>query len=150
MTGVALTGHMAAPWHLGIGRVPAPGTGVQLILQGHTRGLVGRGVVRSAPFRAGPSDRPGTLGTHVLIEWDRLLPITERIPCERMAHQAPAVNWAGTYGDVLEVPDEVGDQLDRLWAAPHPGALRPPGRARPVDGAGTLVGHLSRALTAHL
>ena len=90
------------------------------MLPGHTRGLVGRGVVRSAPFRAGPTDRPGTLGTHVLIEWNRLRPITDPIGCERLAHQVPAVNWAGTYSDVLEVPDQVGDELDRLWDAPSP------------------------------
>ena len=105
---VALTGPTTAPWHLGRGPVPAPDTRVHLMLQGHTRGLVGRGVVRSAPFRAGPTDRPGTVGTHVLIEWDRLLPIDERIPCDRLARQVPAMPWADTYRDVLEVPDEVG------------------------------------------
>ena len=105
MTRVALTGAVTAPWHLGGGSVPAPGTRVHLMLQGHTRSLVGRGVVRSAPFRAGPADRPGTLGTHVLIEWDRLRPITDPIPCQRLAHQVLAVAWAGTYSDVLEVPD---------------------------------------------
>ena len=61
VTRVALTGLVTAPWHLGGGLVPAPGTRVHLMLQGHTRGLVGRGIVRSAPFRAGPADRPGTL-----------------------------------------------------------------------------------------
>ena len=78
-------------------------------------------------------------------------PITEPIPCERLAHQVPAVNWAGTYSDVLEVPDEVGDELDQLWAAPHPGTLHLPGWvvSRHLDGARTLAGHLSRVLTAH-
>ena len=151
VTQVVRTGPVTAPWHLGSGPVPAPGTRVHLMLQGHTRGLVGRGIVRSAPFRAGPSDRPGTLGTHVLIEWDRLRPITGRIPCERRTHQVAAVNWAGTYSDVLEVPDEVGDELDQLWAAPHPTALHLPGwvGARHLDGAGALASHLSRVLTAH-
>ena len=121
------------------------------MLQGRARGLVGRGIVRSAPFRAGPTDRPGTLGTHVLIEWDRLRPITDPIGCERLAHQSPAVNWAGAYFDVLEVPDQVGDELDRLWDAPQPGALHLPGWVvgHPVDGARTLAGHLSRVLAAH-
>ena len=42
------------------------------------------GVVRSAPFRAGPTDRPGTLGTHVLIEWDQLRhgPECDRVPSD--------------------------------------------------------------------
>ena len=93
---VALTGPITAPWHLGSGPVPAPGTRVHLMLQGRTRGLVGRGIVRSAPFRAGPTDHPGTLGTHVLMEWDRLRPITDPITCQWLAHQVPTITWAGT------------------------------------------------------
>jgi hypothetical protein len=87
----------------------------------------------------------------VLIEWDRLLPITDPIGCERLAHQVPAVPWSDTYGDVLEVPDQVGDALDRLWDAPHPGALHLPGWVvgRPLGGARTLAGHLSRVLPDH-
>jgi hypothetical protein len=143
---VALTGPVTAPWHLGAGPVPAPGTRVHLMLEGHTRGLVGRGIVRSAPFRAGPADRPGTLGTHVLIEWDQLRPITSPIGCERLVHQVPAVPWAATYCDVLEVPDEVGDALDLLWDTPHsPGWVV----ARHLDGARNLAGHLTRVLTYH-
>jgi hypothetical protein len=86
----------------------------------------------------------------VLIEWDRLRPITEPIPCERLAHKIPAVNWAGTYRDVLDVPDEVGDELDRLWDAPQPGALHLPGwvAGHPLEGARALASHLSRVLTA--
>lgn len=84
VTRVTLAGPVTAPWHLGAGPVPPVGTRVQLMLQGHTRGLVGRGVVRSAPFRAGPTDRPGTLGTHVLIEWDQLRhgPECDRVPSD--------------------------------------------------------------------
>ena len=151
VTRVAHTGPLTVPWHLGAGPVPAPGTRVHLMLQGRTRGLVGRGVVRSAPFRAGPSDCPGTLGTHVLVEWAQLLPITGRIPCERLAHQVPGVNWAGTYLDVLEVPDRVGDDLDRLWDHPGSGVVHLPGwvvAGRPLDGVRSLAGHLSRVLTA--
>jgi hypothetical protein len=146
VTRVALTGRVTGPWHLGSGPVPAPGTRVHLMLQGHTRGLVGRGIVRSAPFRAGPADRPGTLGTHVLIEWDQLRPSTDPIPCQRLAHQIPGVTWAATYSDVLEVPDEVGAALDLLWDAPHSLGWVV---GRHLDGARTLAGHLTRVLTAH-
>ena len=78
-------------------------------------------------------------------------PIGERIPCERLAHQVPTVHWADTYSDVLEVPDEVGEELDRLWDAPDPGALHLPGWlvTRPLDGARTLADHLTRVLTTH-
>ncbi len=86
----------------------------------------------------------------MLIEWDRLRPITERIPCQRMAHQIP-LNWAGTHSDVLEVADDVGDELDRLWDAPRPGALHLPGWVvgHPPDRARALASHLNRVLTAH-
>ena len=95
VTQVALTGPTTAPWHLGHTRVPAPGTRVHLMLQGHTRGLVGRGVVRSAPFRAGPADRPGTLGTHVLIEWDQLLPDPRTDPLRTLGPPGPGSELGG-------------------------------------------------------
>ena len=61
------------------------------------------------------------------------------------------MNWAGTYSDVLEVPDEVGDELDRLWDAPDPGLVHLPSWVvtRPLDGARTLADHLTRVLTTH-
>ena len=139
VTRVVLTGPVTVPWHLGDGPVPPPGARVHLMLQGRTRGLVGRGVVRGAGFRAGTAQRPGTLGTHVLIEWDQLRLIGERIPCEDLARRVPGVDWSGTYRDVLQIPDEIGDDLDQLWAPPR----------RPRDGVGTLVGQLRRALAAH-
>jgi hypothetical protein len=87
----------------------------------------------------------------VLIEWDRLLPISERITPERLAHQVPSLNWANTYSDVLALPEGVGDELDRLWTSPHRCAVHAPGwgLTRHLDGARALAGHVSRALTAH-
>ena len=123
LTQATLAGGVTTPWHLGAGPVPAVETVVHLMLQGRTRGLVGRGTVGSAPFTAGATDRPGTLGTHVLIEWDHLLPLDRRITGERLAAKVPQVAWADVYRDVLEVPDEVGAQLDLLWEHPHPGVL---------------------------
>ncbi|MGB7981148.1 MAG: hypothetical protein WCF36_10205 [Candidatus Nanopelagicales bacterium] len=152
LTQSTLSGEVTAPWHLGVGRVPAPGTVVHLMLQGHTRGLVGRGIVRSAPFVAGATDHPGTVGTHVLVEWDRLLPIDQRIGCERLAGQIPEMNWAGVYTDVLEVPDEIGARLDQLWEHPHAGLVDLASRwaTWPLDGARALLTQVTRTLpTAH-
>ena len=73
-------GTATTPWQVGHGLAPSPGTRVHLMLQGRTRGLVGRGVVRSAPFQAADADRPGTLTTHVIVDWDRLLPLAELDP----------------------------------------------------------------------
>jgi hypothetical protein len=151
VTRLALTGPVTAPWYVGRGPAPAPGTHVHLMLQGHTRGLVGRGIVRSAPFLAGAPDHGGTLGAYVLIEWDRLLPITDRITPEQLAHQVPRVNWANTYADVLALPEGVGDELDLLWDSPHPGAVHALGwgLTRHLDAARAVAGRISRAVTAH-
>lgn len=118
------------------------------MLQGRTRGLVGRGVVRSAPFQAADADRPGTLTTHVLIEWDRLLPLTERVPPEMLAARVPCFAWQTAYGDLQELPADAEGPLDLLWAEPHPGAPHPMGWhvLRRLDSARALAGQLGRAI----
>lgn len=141
-------GTATAPWQLGHGPAPSPGTCVHLMLQGQTRGLVGRGVVRSAPFQAVDADRPGTLTTHVLIEWDRLLPLTERVPAEMLATKVPCFAWQTAYRDLQELPADAEGPLDLLWAEPHPGAAHTLGWyvVRLLDSARALAGQLSRAI----
>ena len=112
---------------------PGVGTTVHLMLQGGTRGLVGRGTVGSAPFASGAARQPGRLALHVLVEWDRLLPVEDRIRPEELAARVPGIDWAGLYRPVLHLTGEQSARLDRVWISPHPSALagrtRWPGRA---------------------
>lgn len=106
-------------WHL----VPV-GTRVHLMVQGHQRGLVGRGIVRSAPFLAADPTRPGQVIHHVLVEWDTLLPLTGRIPVEALEAAVPTLAWRSTYATTLELPSQPAQQLDLIWAT-HPAPAAP-------------------------
>jgi hypothetical protein len=128
---------MTIPWGIAGGPVPGPGTQVHLMLQGSVRGLVGRGIVRSASFPAADAARPGTLAQHVLIAWDHLLPIDERIGVAELAARVPEIAWAELYSAVHPLSAIDAERLDRVWASPHPsaGARRP--RARRPAGTGS-------------
>ena len=131
------------------GPVPAVGTTVHLMLQGATRGLVGRGTVRSAPFTSLDPAHPGAPARYVLVEWDHLLPVEERIDTEELAARVPDVAWHSLYSPSTALTDEQSERLGRVWLAPHPSA-RPgrsrfaphvpgrPDRLRAIPGLGTL------------
>ena len=110
------------------GEPPAVGTTLHLMLQGRTRGLVGRGTVRSAAFHAGEAAGPGGLAPYVLVEWDHLLAVDDRIRAEELAARVPGVDWTGLYRPTLQLTDEQSARLDRVWASPHPSAR--PGSTR--------------------
>jgi hypothetical protein len=127
LTQVRLSGSSTAP-HLFAGTPPPPGTTVHLMLQGGTRGLVGRGTVRSAPYLAADVARPGRVATYALVQWDHLLPVIERITPEELVARVPGVQWRTLYASVHRLSAEDAERLDRVWAAPHPSAR--PGRSR--------------------
>ena len=108
---------------------PAPpvGTTVHLMLQGRLRGMVGHGTVRSGPFRSADPGHPGLLATYVLVEWDHLLPVEDRIGPEELSARVPEVAWDAQYGSTT-LTEEQADRLERVWRAPHPSAR--PGRSR--------------------
>jgi hypothetical protein len=116
------TGGAVLPWRLDGEPVPVPGTVVHLMLQGHQRGLVGRGTVRSSAYSAFHPQRPGLLAQHVLVAWDHLLPLDEPISVEELAARVPDVAWAQLYAPVVVLADRAADELERVWAAPHPSA----------------------------
>ncbi|HEX6888770.1 MAG TPA: hypothetical protein VF143_11740 [Candidatus Nanopelagicales bacterium] len=118
----ARTGGAQAPWLVCEEPVPAPGTVVHLMLQGPTRGLVGRGVVLSRPYLAGRADQPGAPAQHVLVDWDHLLPIDERIRPEELHTRVPGVAWGELYAPAVVLPFRAAHELERVWAAPHPSA----------------------------
>ncbi len=129
---------ITTPWAIAVGPAPSSGTQVHLMLQGSVRGLVGRGVVRSAPFRAADATRPGTLARHILIEWGHLLPIDDRIAVAELAARVPETPWAELYAAVHPLSEADAARLDRVWASPHPSAGA--GRSRMRRPAGTGSG----------
>jgi hypothetical protein len=110
------------------GEVPAVGTTVHLMLQGRTRGLIGNGVVRSRPFPSSDPAHPGTMAWYVLVEWEHLLPATDRIGPEELDARVPDVPWRSLYGSCTPLDAEQSHRLERVWRAPHPSAR--PGRSR--------------------
>ena len=119
MAQLASTGSATCPWSLGPEAIaPRPGAVVHLMLQGRVRGLVGRGVVRSSPYLAVDPLRPGTMSTYVLVEWDRLVPLDDRIPLEVLEAEVPDLPWAETYAPMLGVPAPMAADIDELWDRP--------------------------------
>ena len=131
---------MTTPWTIGTVDAPPTGTAVHLMLQGRTRGLVGRGTVRSAPYLAADPDRPGALSTHILVEWDRLALVQERIEPAALDKYVPTIAWSELYGNVHALTQAQARALDQAWLA----ADRPPwhGPAGLVEAVGGVVGHL--------
>jgi hypothetical protein len=142
LAAIASNGTLTTPWGIGGDPAPRPGTRVHLMLQGSVRGLVGTGMVRSAPFPAADAARPGTLAQHILVEWDRLLPIHERVLVAELAARVPEVAWAELYAPVHALEPTDAARLDRVWASPHPSAGAGPSRVRRQ--AGTGPGHTLR------
>jgi hypothetical protein len=128
LAGVCANGTTTAPWSIGEGPTPAPGSRVHLMLQGRVRGLVGRGTVCSAPYAAGDPGHPGTLAQHVLVDWDHLLPIEERISVDELSTRVPALAWQELYAPVHALSSEDAARIERAWVSPHPSAR--PGRSR--------------------
>jgi len=89
---------------------------------------VGRGTIRSAAFPAADPTRRGALSAHVLVEWDHLLPASDRIATEELAARVPEIPWSSLYAPTHPLADDQAARLDRVWASPHPSAR--PGPAR--------------------
>ena len=98
-------------WHL----VPV-GTTAHLMLQGHQRGLIGRGTVASTPFLSADPDAPGQVMHHVMIRWTTLVPESGRVPLDVLEVEVPDVPWRSSYGAALPVSPDSAEQLTELWA----------------------------------
>lgn len=97
-------------WHL------APvGTTAHLMLQGHQRGLIGRGTVASTPFLSADPTQPGQVMHHVMIRWTTLLPQSERVPVEVLESSVPDVPWRSSYCTALPVSPDSAEQLAEFW-----------------------------------
>ena len=98
-------------WHL----VPV-GTTAHLMLQGHQRGLIGRGTVASTPFLSADPDAPGQVMHHVMIRWTTLVPESGRVPLDVLEVEVPDVPWRSSYCAALPVSPDSAEQLTELWA----------------------------------
>jgi hypothetical protein len=87
------------------------------MLQGHERGLIGRGVVRSAPFLAGDPAHPGQVTHHAMVQWTTLVPLHRRIPLEALEAAVPELPWRSSYAPASTLSPEGARQLDLMWAA---------------------------------
>jgi 5-methylcytosine-specific restriction protein A len=103
-------------WPVGDWRLTPVGTDVHLMLQGRERGLVGRGVVRSAPFLAGDPAHAGQVTHHCMVQWTSLLPLDRRIPVEALEAAVPELAWRSAYAPAAALSPEGARQLELMWA----------------------------------
>ena len=103
-------------WPIGDWHFAPVGTTAHLMLQGHQRGLIGRGTVASTPFLSADPGAPGQVMHHVMIRWTTLLPESERVPLEVLEMRVPDVPWCSTYCAALPVSPNSAQQLTELWA----------------------------------
>ena len=102
-------------WTVIIGAGPALGTDAWLLLHGKTgSGLIGHGVVASAPYLAGAAPC-------VDVDFDVLLPLGDQIPVDTLAARAPLTDWAAAATDACQpVPEEQARAIRELWAECRP------------------------------
>jgi 5-methylcytosine-specific restriction protein A len=106
-------------WPTGTGTPPGPGADAWLLLHGKTgSGLIGHGVVASAPYPvAGPEPEHGTR-TCIDVDFDVLLPLGDQIPLDILTARAPLTDWAAAAatGACQPVPEEQARAIRELWA----------------------------------
>ncbi|MGN7252364.1 HNH endonuclease [Arthrobacter sp. SAFR-014] len=102
-------------WPTGTGAQPEPGADAWLLLHGKTgSGLIGHGVVASAPYLAGAEPC-------VDVDFDVLLPLGDQIPVDILAARAPLTDWAAAAtGACQPVPEEQARAVRELWAECRP------------------------------
>ena len=110
-------------WPTGSGAQPAPGADAWLLLDGKTgSGLIGHGVVASAPYAAAGPEHPDHLlggpGICIDVDFDMLLPLGDQVPLEVLAARAPLTDWAAAAAAEAWqlVPEEQARAIRELWA----------------------------------
>jgi 5-methylcytosine-specific restriction protein A len=145
---VAATGLHVEPWDAGPDRNIPAGTEAWLLLQGRRRrGLIGHGVVVSAPpgpAHPGPAQPnpgpphavPGERAIPVTVAFDALLPLGDQIEGDHIDvdvfKEAAAAHRDGTHGAALSVEPSEEANIRALWTewGPTPG----PDPTRPAPG----------------
>jgi 5-methylcytosine-specific restriction protein A len=108
------TGLFGIRWRVGRVQRLDPGTDVWLFAQGrHGRGLLGHGVVASAPQPG--AALPARLGLLAGIVFDLLLPPGDALPAEGLAESVPDMNWSAIRTTGTVVPTQSESQLRAAW-----------------------------------
>jgi 5-methylcytosine-specific restriction protein A len=98
---------------------PERGADAWLLLHGKTgSGLIGHGVVASAPYSVAGPDLSGEPRTCVDVDFDVLLPLGDQIPVDILAARAPLMDWsaAAATGVCRPIPAEQARAIRELWA----------------------------------
>ena len=110
------TGLFGTRWRVGRGQRLDPGTDVWLFAQGrHGRGLLGHGIVASAP-QPGPA-LPARLGLLAGIVFDLLLPPGDALPAEGLPASVPDLNWNAVRSTGTVLPASSEAALRAAWTA---------------------------------
>lgn len=91
------------------------GADVFLMQTGPAPGLVARGVVSRPPFLAARSDRIGTVGQHIGVEWLELLSWSARIPIEVLDASVPECQWSTGLPAAEPLPADLAARVEHVW-----------------------------------
>ncbi|MET4061940.1 5-methylcytosine-specific restriction protein A [Arthrobacter sp. UYP6] len=110
------TGLFGTRWRVGRGQRLDLGTDVWLFAQGrHGRGLLGHGIVASAPQPG--AALPARLGLLAGIVFDLLLTPGDALPAELLTASVPDLNWNAVRSTGTIVPAQAQASLRSAWAS---------------------------------
>jgi 5-methylcytosine-specific restriction protein A len=125
---VAVSGRFLHRWNLGPSWRILPETEVWLLLQGSNDagcGLIGHGVVMSAPVETLGLEDSGTRDGYVSIAFDALLPFGEQVRPDILSAAVPGVPWGDAAVGPVAVPPPAEPDLRRLWREQGPAPAGP-------------------------
>lgn len=107
-------------WRVGRHRDIRPGDHAWLLLRDGRnatgRGLLGHGLVVSAPSPDVHPGEPAQPATYIDVVWDALLPRGDQIPPGVLSARVPGVGWESVGASGTALPAAAGDDLRALWA----------------------------------
>lgn len=109
---------VAGTWSVGSRRHGMfPGDRVFLLRQGTDRGIAAAGRLIDGVITVGPHwADPTKTAAYTDIEWDRVLPVEERLDFEDLLVQVPAHHWNDVMGSGQELRPPSDAELEALWA----------------------------------
>jgi hypothetical protein len=105
-------------WSFGSRRTgAAPGDRVFLLRQRVDRGIVASGTLADGVIfpAAHWQGHPAKSTFYAEVLWDRVLPVTDRLPFEELLHEVPGHDWRHIYGSGQLVRPPADAALHRRW-----------------------------------